>query len=405
MNYAERDLARPELWAASMERSLARRRRAAERSISLPQPAARPLSIAGMVAAVAGPGALVLTAWHELSKGGGEPAVARQAASAIGSQAARATADLEPHSESAGALSSPTPALSKVVEHKPRLRVLEGSVHQVQRALGLPADGIAGPKTLRALRAFQTKHSLKADAVVGQATWAALRARLHSPRTTSASAHRHGAKATTATRAHRTVRGGGVRALQRALGMSADGVFGPRTQRAVRRFQRRHGLAADGVVGPGTRAALGIGAGPTLHPRHLRSRRRHSARHHTGSRTGPTGAVANMIAAANRIATLPYVFGGGHGSFAAGGYDCSGSVSYVLHAGGLLGSPEDSSGLMSYGAPGPGRHITVYANPGHAFMTIDGRRFDTTGLSENGSRWASSPRSPGGFVVRHPPGL
>jgi len=109
-----------------------------------------------------------------------------------------------------------------------------------------------------------------------------------------------------------------------------------------------------------------------------------------------------MIAAADHIANTPYVYGGGHGSFVSSGYDCSGSVSYVLHAGGLLSSPEDSTALESYGAPGPGQHVTIYANSGHAWMTIDGRRFDTGG--GGGSRWKSAPRSGAGFVVRHPVG-
>jgi hypothetical protein len=113
--------------------------------------------------------------------------------------------------------------------------------------------------------------------------------------------------------------------------------------------------------------------------------------------------MARMIAAADHIANLPYVWGGGHGSFVSSGYDCSGSVSYVLHAGGLLSSPEDSTALESYGAPGPGQHITIYANSGHAWMTIDGRRFDTGG--GGGSRWKSTPRSGAGFVVRHPVGF
>jgi hypothetical protein len=112
--------------------------------------------------------------------------------------------------------------------------------------------------------------------------------------------------------------------------------------------------------------------------------------------------MSRMISAANQIANTPYVYGGGHGSFQSSGYDCSGSVSYVLHAGGLLSAPEDSSALESYGSPGPGQHITIYANSGHAWMTIDGRRFDTGG--GGGSRWKSAPRSGAGFVVRHPAG-
>jgi cell wall-associated NlpC family hydrolase len=114
--------------------------------------------------------------------------------------------------------------------------------------------------------------------------------------------------------------------------------------------------------------------------------------------------VARVIAAANQIATTPYVWGGGHGG-ASGGYDCSGSISYALAAGGLLSSPLDSTGFMSWGEAGPGRRITVYANSGHAFMIVDGRRFDTSALSGGGTRWTSAGRSTAGFVARHPPGL
>jgi len=113
--------------------------------------------------------------------------------------------------------------------------------------------------------------------------------------------------------------------------------------------------------------------------------------------------VARVVAAANQIATTPYVWGGGHGG-ASGGYDCSGSISYALAAGGLLASPLDSTGFMSWGAAGPGRRITVYANAGHAFMIVDGRRYDTSALSGGGTRWSSAGRSTGGFVARHPPG-
>ena len=112
-----------------------------------------------------------------------------------------------------------------------------------------------------------------------------------------------------------------------------------------------------------------------------------------------------MIAAGNRISRLPYVYGGGHGAFAASGYDCSGSVSYVLHAAGLLGTPEDSGELMSYGKPGPGRFVTIYSNPGHAFITIRGRRFDTIAFQETGTRWSSTIGSTSGYTVRHPRGL
>ena len=112
-------------------------------------------------------------------------------------------------------------------------------------------------------------------------------------------------------------------------------------------------------------------------------------------------AVKAAIAAGNEITNTPYIWGGGHGSFEAAGYDCSGSVSFVLHGGGFLDSPLDSMGLMTWGAPGPGNWITVYAHSGHAFMQVAGLRFDTSGAPP---RWQTAPRSSAGYVLRHPPG-
>ena len=114
--------------------------------------------------------------------------------------------------------------------------------------------------------------------------------------------------------------------------------------------------------------------------------------------------VGRIVAAANEIASTPYVYGGGHGGN-SGGYDCSGSISYALAAAGLLSSPLASGGFMSYGEPGPGRRVTIYANAGHAYMVVDGRRYDTSALSGGGTRWTSQMRSSAGFVARHPPGL
>lgn len=118
-----------------------------------------------------------------------------------------------------------------------------------------------------------------------------------------------------------------------------------------------------------------------------------------------SGVVARVVAAANDIASTPYVWGGGHGGTASGGYDCSGSISYALAAGGLLDSPLASGPFMSWGEAGPGKRITVYANAGHAYMVVDGRRFDTSNLSGGGTRWTSEMRSSAGFVARHPPGF
>jgi cell wall-associated NlpC family hydrolase len=120
---------------------------------------------------------------------------------------------------------------------------------------------------------------------------------------------------------------------------------------------------------------------------------------------GAPAAVARVVAAGNAIAGLPYVYGGGHGSFRANAYDCSGSISYALAAAGLLSAPLASGGFMSWGESGPGRYITVYANAGHAFMVVGGWRFDTSALRSGGTRWTRGMRPTGGFVARHPPGL
>jgi peptidoglycan hydrolase CwlO-like protein len=120
---------------------------------------------------------------------------------------------------------------------------------------------------------------------------------------------------------------------------------------------------------------------------------------------GAPEAVRQVIAAGNAIATLPYIWGGGHASFQAAGYDCSGSVSYALAAAGLLSAPLTSGGFESWGLPGPGKWITVYANAGHAWMEVAGWRFDTVALAEDGTRWARGGGEFAGFVERHPPGL
>jgi peptidoglycan hydrolase CwlO-like protein len=120
---------------------------------------------------------------------------------------------------------------------------------------------------------------------------------------------------------------------------------------------------------------------------------------------GAPAAVVQVIAAGNAIATLPYSYGGGHASFHANAYDCSGSVSYALAAAGLLSSPLDSTGFESWGQPGPGQWITVYANAGHAYMVVAGWRFDTVALAQGGTRWSRTPADISGYVARHPPGL
>jgi hypothetical protein len=115
--------------------------------------------------------------------------------------------------------------------------------------------------------------------------------------------------------------------------------------------------------------------------------------------------VKNAIYAANQITNKPYRYGGGHASFRDSGYDCSGSVSFALRGGKFLKRPLHSRAFMRWGAAGPGQWITVFTNPGHAYVTIAGLRFDTSGPGERGPRWRKSARSSGAYTARHPEGF
>jgi peptidoglycan hydrolase-like protein with peptidoglycan-binding domain len=300
--------------------------------------------------------------------------------------------------------------------HSPALN----PVVRLQEALGVQVDGTFGPETERAVRHLQGLHHLHVDGVVGEETWGALGIHEHATIHPSKMSHRtstqhtdesaQSSPATPTATVHASGAGSrtdAVRRLQEALHVQADGTFGPETEAAVKHMQSQHGLSVDGVVGPETWSALGIGEHTTLHPPHAASPDTSAGGDSTSSAGGgeSSSVVQRVIAAADEIATRPYVYGGGHGSFQSTGYDCSGSVSYALHGGGLLSSPEDSSALESYGESGPGRDITIYANAEHAWMVIDGRRFDTVAQQETGTRWSDSMTSTAGYVVRHPAGM
>ncbi|HEU4979009.1 MAG TPA: peptidoglycan-binding protein [Solirubrobacteraceae bacterium] len=193
-----------------------------------------------------------------------------------------------------------------------------------------------------------------------------------------------------------------------------DGQYGRATASAVRGFERAQKLPADSIFDAADINALrsAIGAAPAGDPQAAAP-----APLAPGDRAqlGPDGlaiapasapdAVKQIIAAGNAIAHKPYRYGGGHGSWTDSGYDCSGSVSYALHGAGLLSRPLASYDYYGWGQAGPGQWVTLYTNDGHIYMIVAGLRFDTSGLSADGTRWHTSSRPTSGYVVRHPPGL
>ena len=232
-----------------------------------------------------------------------------------------------------------------------------------------------------------------------------------------------------------------VKTLQKYLtrigiAMEADGAFGAGTKAAVRIFEQAQRRKVDGKVtrtdarvikdvarngGAVASASVTGGALPKSQKLKLPPKAAPAADAPLalgpgsvatvgadGLATAPESAppvVQAVIAAGNKIAKMPYIYGGGHGKWEDDGYDCSGSVSYALHGAALLETSMASGGFMKWGDPGPGQWITVYANPGHMYMTVAGLRFDTSGQKRTGSRWQSDARPTQDYVISHPPGL
>ena len=301
-------------------------------------------------------------------------------------------------------------------------------VKELQQALGqagfkVKTDGKFGTGTLRAVKRFQRASRLKPTGTVDKRTVRALQRALrgssanvnggYDPDNPDTSHHSLGDRIPV----KRGMSGHDIRVLQDFLTragfkVSVDGEFGASTEKAVKKFETAQARTVDGIIDAADIDALrtlageddpGAGTMPTqLAPGDT------AQIGSDGLAIAPATAppqVQAIIAAGNKIATKPYVYGGGHGKWEDRGYDCSGSVSYALHGAGLLDTAMPSGDFTDWGDPGPGQWVTLYAKSSHMFMVVAGIRFDTSGRTKNGTRWQTDMRSTSGYTAVHPPGL
>ena len=303
------------------------------------------------------------------------------------------------------------------------------AVKELQRelratGLSVTVDGQFGPGTETAVKRFQRAANLRMTGIADSITQSRLRRSLGGKvMRGSSGAYGYGSRATSSHLGDRIplrvgMSGHDVKILQDFLRRdhirtSVDGQFGNGTRRSVRAWERTSHRAVNGIVDAGDIATLRQqiegGQDPTVatQPTKL-APGDHATIDSNGLAMAPASApqaIKDIIAAGNRIAHKPYRYGGGHGRWNDSGYDCSGSVSYALHGAGLLNTQLTSGDFERWGQAGAGQWVTIYANGGHVFMYVAGLRFDTSGLSSDGTRWHDSTRSSSGYVVRHPNGL
>jgi peptidoglycan hydrolase-like protein with peptidoglycan-binding domain len=282
---------------------------------------------------------------------------------------------------------------------------------------GTPASGRFSPATRQNVIEFQRVYGLAANGIVTKAVIAELRsvaAGTAAPVTggISPSVKAASEPASNAPTLYEGATGRWVTVLQQDLTFAGfptqvDGQFGPATAQTVIAFKQSKGLPANAVVGPNAWSALEAAVQTVQSTAPTAKARLNPDGLVTAPADAPT-VVKEVIAAANQIATKPYCVGGGHGRWVDSCYDCSGSVGYALHGAGLLSVTEDSGQMESYGSPGYGRWITLFANAGHVYMLVAGLWFDTAAQDSNSlnDRWSTTRISPvSGFIVRHASGL
>jgi hypothetical protein len=278
-------------------------------------------------------------------------------------------------------------------DHGPFVKLLQRNLNRA--GFSTAVDGAFGPATKSSVMSFERWKHRRVDGIATRRDRRALRR-----------SARFGTR-----RLHVGMGGRDVRGLQYHLGRvgygtSVDGAFGPMTKAALERWESAKSRHVDGVATRPDQHTLkrthrrsGGGSTPLVHAWISRRGFAHI------SPSAPRK-VRRLIRAGNVIAKTPYKYGGGHGTWNDSGYDCSGSVSYVLHHAGLLdGLARPSSGFMNWRFAGRGKWVTVYANSGHMFLTVAGIRFDTTDRERDGTRWHRDMRSTAGYAVRHPGGI
>ena len=286
-------------------------------------------------------------------------------------------------------------------------------------------DGAYGSSTVAVVRRFQRAANLRVTGVADARTLIALKAATDGSAASNTSGG-YDVRATGTSSRHlgdriplrKGMSGHDVKILQDYLeragfDTSVDGEYGAGTVKSVKQFETDQQREADGVIDAGDIDLLrslvdGEDTGTSAATPAATTPGSKATVGSDGLAVAPADApeaVKQIIAAGNAIAKKPYVYGGGHGKWDDRGYDCSGSVSYALHAAGLLDQALPSGSFMSWGEKGPGQWVTLYAKGSHMFMVVAGIRFDTSGRAEDGSRWHTSMRSSSGYTLVHPPGL